>query len=290
MPFAANASSATLVFTTANDATVEPDEAFTITLSNPVNTTIGTNIASATIVNDDSVAAAPVKIIVLGASSAAGKNIWKLFPGTTVADEPAFALQYGWVSLYNQALDAIDPANNVINLALSGYSTTRALNDSSGDASYPHSLAFALANHADADALIINFPAIRGEEGETVAKVISNLTQMSNRALTAGIRQVWITTGQPTRNTTDCFVISTSGACHATLTVHQTRVDLTNQVNGNFPGRSLDFYRPLARNNSLNQTAEPALLNSADLTHPNVQGHIALKDATIAAQIYEGLK
>ena len=288
--FAANASSATLVVTTANDVTVEPNEVFTVILSNPVNATIGTSSASATIVNNDGVATAPVKIVVLGASSAAGKNIWKLFPGTTVADEPAYALQYGWVSLYNQALDAIDPANNVINLALSGYSTTRALNDTSGDVNYPNSLAFALANHSDADAIIINFPAIRGEEGETVAKVISNLTQMSNRALTAGVRQVWITTGQPTENTSDCFVINTSGACHATLTIHQTRMDLTSQVTGNFPGRSLDFYRPLARSNSLNQTADPALLNSVDLTHPNVQGHIALKDATVAAQVYEALK
>jgi len=288
--FAANAGSATIVISTSNDVTVEPDENFIVALSNPTNATLGTKTATATIVNNDGGAPNPVKIVVLGASSAAGKNIWKLFPGTTAADEPAYAAQYGWVSTYGQALDAQDPANTVINLALSGYSTTRALADTPADASYLNSLAFALANHADADAFIINFPAIRGEEGETVAKVVKNLTSMRDQALTAGVRQVWITTGQPTENATDCFVISTSGTCHATLTIHQTRMDLTTRVIASFPGRYVDFYRPLSRSNSFNQTAEPTLLNSVDLLHPNVQGHAALKNAAIAAQIYEGLK
>ncbi len=224
------------------------------------------------------------------ASTAAGKNIWKLFLGATVADEPFYANLHGWVATYGQALDAINAGNNVVNLALSGYSTTRALNDAPSDSSYPHSLAFTIANHSDADAVIINFPAVRGEEGETVAKVINNLSQMRNQLLTAGVSQVWITTGQPTENATDCFVISTSGTCHATLTIHQTRVDLTNQVIASFPGRYVDFYRPLAINNSINQVADPALLNSVDLIHPNVQGHAALKNAVISAQIYEGLQ
>lgn len=288
--FAVNAGSATIAITTVNDATVEPNEAFTVTLSNPTNATLGTKTASATIVNNDGTTTGPVKIVVLGASSAAGKNIWKLFPGTTVADEPAFAAQFGWVSTYGKALDAIDPANNVINLALSGYSTTRALADTPADASYPNSLAFTIANHSDADAVIISFPAIRGEEGETVAKVIANFTSMKNQLLTAGVRQVWIATSQPTVNATDCFVISASGTCHATLTIHQTRMDLTTQVIANFPGRNVDFYRPLSISNSFNTTADLALLNSVDLLHPNVQGHAALKDAMIAAKIYEGLQ
>lgn len=288
--FAVNASSATITINTANDATVEPNEGFTLTLSNPSNATLGTKTANATIVNNDSTAATPVKIVVLGASTAAGKNIWKLFSGTTAADEPAYAALYGWVSTYGQALDVIDPANNVINLALSGYSTTRALADTPADPSYPNSLAFAIANHSNADAVIINFPAIRGEEGETVAKAIANMTSMKNQLLTAGVRQVWITTGQPTENATDCFVISTSGTCHATLTIHQTRMDLTTQVISSFPGGYIDFYRPLSQSNSFNTTADPALLNSVDLIHPNVQGHAALKNATITAQIYEGLQ
>ena len=288
--FAINAGSATITVVTANDTTVEPDEGFTLTLSSPSNATLGTKTANATIVNNDSTAPTPVKIVVLGASSAAGKNIWKLFPGTTVADEPAYAALYGWVSTYGQALDAIDPANNVINLALSGYSTTRALADTPADPSYQNSLAFAIANHSDADAVIISFPAIRGEEGETVASVIANFTSMKNQLLTAGVRQVWIATSQPTENATDCFVIAVSGTCHATLTIHQTRMDLTTQVIASFPGRNIDFYRPLSRSNSFNTTADPALLNSVDLIHPNVQGHAALKNATIAAQIYEGLQ
>lgn len=288
--FAANASAATITITTIDDAFSEATETFTVTLSAPTNATITTATASATITDNDSTAAKPMKIVVLGASTAAGKNIWKLFSGTTAADEPTYANRYGWVATYGVYLDTINASNNVVNLALSGYSTTRALSDGPADASYQHSLAFAIAQHSNADAFIFNFPAIRGEEGETVADVISNLTQMRNQAIGAGVRQVWITTGQPTENATDCFVISTSGACHATLTIHQTRMDLTNQVMAAFPGRYVDFYRPLSVNGSLNQIAAPALLNAVDLIHPNVEGHAALKNAVISAQIYEALQ
>jgi hypothetical protein len=52
--FAINATSQTVTVNVAGDTTVEPDEGFTVTLSNPTNATIATAAASGLIVNDDS--------------------------------------------------------------------------------------------------------------------------------------------------------------------------------------------------------------------------------------------
>jgi hypothetical protein len=57
--FAAGASSATITVNVAGDSSVEPDESFTVTLSSPVNATLGTSTGTGTITNDDS-AALPV--------------------------------------------------------------------------------------------------------------------------------------------------------------------------------------------------------------------------------------
>lgn len=57
--------SKTITVNVAGDSTVEPDEGFTVTLSSPVNATIGTATATGTITNDD---AAPVKFLAEGDS------------------------------------------------------------------------------------------------------------------------------------------------------------------------------------------------------------------------------
>ncbi len=61
--FAANEASVTLTINVAGDTTVEPDEAFTVTLSNASgNGTISAAEANATILNDDSQPAVPINI------------------------------------------------------------------------------------------------------------------------------------------------------------------------------------------------------------------------------------
>ena len=57
--FAAGATSATISVTVLGDRTGEPDETFTVSLSNPSGLTLGTSSATVTITNDD---AAPAKI------------------------------------------------------------------------------------------------------------------------------------------------------------------------------------------------------------------------------------
>jgi len=228
----------------------------------------------------------PVTIVVLGSSSPAGKNIYKLF-GRPKAEEQQYADKYNWVALYDAHLKTIDPQNRAVNLsAASGHSTSIALNEKKGGALYRNSLDFALQNYAHADAMIVNFPAIRGQEGETVASVVSNLEEIERRALAAGVGKVWIATAQPAPNKSECFKTA-SGACDASLTNYQSRIDLTDAIIAAFPGRYLDFYSPLAKGRNRSGVADPALLNPIDKLHPNLEGHQALRDAVIAAGVFE---
>ncbi|MEK7265794.1 MAG: hypothetical protein AAB227_06815 [Pseudomonadota bacterium] len=227
-----------------------------------------------------------VTIVVLGSSSPAGKNIYKLF-NRPKAEEPEYAVKYNWVTLYDARLKEIDPQNNVINLAAaSGHSTSIALNEKKGGPLYKSSLAYALSAYPHADATIVNFPAIRGQEGEDVAGVVANLQEIEKRALAAGVGKVWIATAQPAANKTECFKTK-SGECDAGLTIYQTRIDLTDAIIAAFPGRYLDFYSPLSKDRSLQSVADPALLNPIDKLHPNLAGHEALRDAVIKAGVYE---
>lgn len=228
----------------------------------------------------------PVTIVILGSSSPAGKNIYKLFDRPK-AEESVYAEKYNWVTLYGEHLKTLNSENKVINLAAaSGHSTSIALNEKKGGPLHKNSLAYALDAYPHADAIIVNFPAIRGQEGESVESVVENLKEIERRALAAGARKVWIATAQPYANKAECFKTK-SGACDPSLTTHQSRIDLTNAIVVAFPGRYIDFYSPLAKGGNRTGVADPALLNRKDKLHPNLKGHEALKDAVIAAGIYE---
>ncbi|AFY28282.1 Calx-beta domain-containing protein [Cyanobium gracile] len=63
----ANQTTATLTIATVDDAVLEANEAFTVTITNPVNGSIGTATATATIIDDDT---APLPLITLAVSPA----------------------------------------------------------------------------------------------------------------------------------------------------------------------------------------------------------------------------
>lgn len=228
----------------------------------------------------------PVTIIVLGSSSPAGKNIYKLF-NRPKAEEQEYAVKYNWVTLYDAYLKSHDPENRVVNLAAaSKHSTSIALNEKKGGPLYKNSLAYALETYPRADAMIVNFPAIRDQEGEDVASVVENLKEIEKRALAAGVGKVWIATAQPAANKTECAKAS-SGACEAGSTIYDSRVKLSEAIIAAFPGRYIDFYTPLAKGGRADGVADPALLNQIDKLHPNLKGHEALRDAVIKAGVYE---
>lgn len=230
-----------------------------------------------------------VVIVVLGSSSPAGKNIYKLFDRPK-SEEAAYAQKYNWVTLYGEYLKSKGPDHTAINLASPDkHSTSVALNANKGGALYKNSLSYALKTYPHTDALIVNFPAIRGQDGETVEAVVENLKEIETRATAAGVKKVWVATAQPAANKSECFKTA-SGQCDPQLTIYQSRIDLTKAIIAAFPDSYLDFYTPLAKGRRRTGVADPALLNPKDKLHPNLKGHEALRDAVIAAGVYEAAR
>lgn len=227
-----------------------------------------------------------VTVVVLGSSSPAGKNIYKLFDRPK-SEEAAYARKYSWVTLYDEYLKSKGPYNKAVNMSSADkHSTSIVLNEKKGGALFKNSLAYALKTYPQTDAIIVNFPAVRGQEGETVESVIENLKEIERRALAAGVGKVWIATAQPAANKSECFR-APSGQCDPNLTIYQTRIDLTDAIIAAFPESYLDFYTPLAKGGRRTAVADPALLNLKDKLHPNLKGHEVLRDVVIAAGVYE---
>jgi Ca2+-binding RTX toxin-like protein len=72
--FAANEASKTVTVDVSGDTTVEPDEGFTVTLSDPSNATIATGTAEGTILNDDAPPPSTLAITALRANKAEGNT------------------------------------------------------------------------------------------------------------------------------------------------------------------------------------------------------------------------
>jgi hypothetical protein len=72
--FAAGVTSQVITINVAGDTTVEPDEGFTVTLSNPVGATISTATATGTILNDDTLPPPTLAIAATDASKAEGNS------------------------------------------------------------------------------------------------------------------------------------------------------------------------------------------------------------------------
>jgi lysophospholipase L1-like esterase len=226
-----------------------------------------------------------VKIVVLGSSTPAGKNIYKLFDQPKAAEQE-YAEKYNWVALYRQKLKDDNPANKVINLSTAGgFSIAAALNDRKGSPTYRNSLAFVLEKHANADAIILNFAGVREAQGEDVESAIRDFKEIERLALEAGIGYVWVGTAQPYTDPKNCYSKKTS--CEQSF---RSRVELSQAILDNFPVRTIDFYRALSVDRAPDSLADKALLNPKDRLHPNLEGHEAMRDAVIAARVYETAK
>jgi hypothetical protein len=202
----------------------------------------------------------PIAIAVLGASSAAGKNL----------AEGGFSLSDSWVNRYLAQLSKERPGSTIINLAVSGYSVYQALptgttNPSGQPAVDPqHNVTAALATQPDA--IIVAFPSQALIEMGMADEVIQNLQLIADTAAATGV-PVWVATNQPNKNTLASIPAQLS---------YQSRVLST------FGERALDFWTPLADPNGV---AIPAFLNSYDNVHPSAEGHRMLFEQVLLADI-----
>jgi hypothetical protein len=210
---------------------------------------------------------AAVEIVILGASSAAGKNL----------DQPMYGGQAGglvdsWPNRLAASLASERPGSVVVNLAKSGYNTYHALptgtvNPNGAPAvDTARNVTAALAENPDA--LIVSFPG--GSEvdvGDTADDIVDNLRIISDTAALQGVL-TWVATTQPHVDQTPADTTFGLGFRQAVL--------------DEFGSFALDFWTPLAL--SEDSGAEPTLLLT-DNIHPNKLGHEALYNVVLAADI-----
>jgi hypothetical protein len=200
----------------------------------------------------------PIDIVILGASTAVGKNL----------PEAGFSTSDGWTSLYTTMLTNERPGSTVTNLAVSGYTTFEILpTGTTNPGGYPVvsstrniTRAIALAP----DVIIVNMPSIVYTNDE----IMTNLATIYATATAAGI-PIWFSTSQPQFGDTAGEVTQ--------------RLDLRTRIINTYGSRVLDFQRPLAATSDGSGLRE--LILTYDDVHPTPLGHFLLYEQARAANI-----
>jgi hypothetical protein len=210
-------------------------------------------------------------VVVIGSSTAAGKNIDVPMHGGRVG-----GMADTWPNKFAAYLSSQRPGSRLVNLAQPGYGTYHALpTGTTNPPGYPpvdtaRNVTAALAEKPHA--IIVQFPgSAELQLGDSVQNIVNNYKRIANAAA-AGGAQTWIASTQPTPGAGPADIATGLSLQRATLT--------------EFGTRSLDFWRALARSDD---TADPALFLK-DLTHPNAAGHTALYTVVIAADILGTLR
>lgn len=197
----------------------------------------------------------PVKVVILGSSTAAGAN--------------ASPLSESWVNKYAAYLADTHPGSQVTNLAVGGYTIFNVMptgnvppspwNQSAYLPAAGHNITAALA--LSPDLIIINLPTNDSDLLVPVDLQMANYAAIVTAAAAADV-PVWITTPQP-RNTTAA----------ARLVLGQM-VSATHEA---FAGRDLDFWTGIA-----DGAGQILASYNSDGTHLNNAGHTVLYDRVVA--------
>lgn len=196
-----------------------------------------------------------IHVVVIGSSTAAGT-------GPSTPDS-------AWVNRYRQYLQAINPQNQVTNLAIGGTTTYHIMPSwfsAPGKPTTNPNNNVTQAINLGADAIIVNMPSNDAANGFGIAEQMSNFIAIANSADSAGI-PVWVCTTQPKNS------ISTASKAVQT----GVRDSILNYF-GNF---AVDFWNGIADNNDeiLPQ------YNSGDGTHLSDAGHAVLVQRIINEEI-----
>jgi lysophospholipase L1-like esterase len=188
-----------------------------------------------------------IHIVVIGSSTAAGT-------GPSTPDS-------AWVNRYRKYLQAINPQNQVTNLAIGGTTTyhimpTWFVAPAGKPATNPNNNVTQAIN-LGADAIIVNMPSNDAANGFGLTEQMSNFIAISNSADSLGI-PVWVCTTQP----------KNFGSAASKLIQTSVRDSILSYF-GNF---SVDFWNGIA---DANDGILPQY-NSGDGTHLSDAGHAVL--------------
>lgn len=206
---------------------------------------------------DPCIASSSFRVVVIGSSTAAG----------TGPSSPDSA----WVNRYRNHLQLINPANEVVNLALGGYSTYQIMPSgftpppSRPNPDVTRNITAALAELPDA--IIVNMPSNDVASNYTYSEQMFNLDTIVQVANAASV-PIWICTTQP-RN----FSVAQA----------QLQWELKDSILAQFSPYVIDFWTGIA---TPSYSIEP-LYDSGDGVHLNDAGHDILESRVIGANILQ---
>lgn len=202
-------------------------------------------------------------IVVLGSSTAAGA-------GASTPDS-------AWVNRYRNFLQSINPAYQVTNRAVGGFTTYRIMPTGftppmgRPDPDTTHNITYAIG--LNPDAIIVNLPSNDVSQGFSVQEQLDNFDTIVDHATAAGI-PIWVCTTQPKNYGGNPVPI-------------QKQQDVRDSIHARYSPRVLDFWTGLASpSNQLSPTYD-----SGDGTHLNDAGHglvfTRARDANIPLALYQ---
>lgn len=210
-------------------------------------------------------ATAPVKIAVLGASTAAGKNLV----------EGGYSLSDSWVNRYLSYLSTNRPGSTVTNLAVSGYNSyqvlpTGTINPSNRSVvNTAHNITKAISYKPDA--IIVNFPSDANKLNST-SEAMANFSTLDAAAKAVGVT-MFFTTPQP--------IVTGANAADLTLRLAMRKLMLQT-----FGSRAIDFWPLMVDQNN---KALPGLITTYDGVHATAEGHRIMFEAIKATDIPNNL-
>ena len=192
---------------------------------------------------DDCIKINQFRVVVIGSSTAAGA-------GASTPDS-------AWVNRYRAHLQSINPANEVINLAVGGYNTYRLMpsdNMPPDNRPLPDTLRNVTAALAQSpDGIIINLPSNDAASGWTAAEQLDNFETIVQTAKAANV-PIWVCTTQP-RNFGQSMV--------------DVQLEVRDSINARYGDFALDFWSGTASFDS----RLDSIYDSGDGVHLNDWGH-----------------
>lgn len=198
---------------------------------------------------------ATIKVAVLGSSTAAGSG---------VANSAN-----AWVNQYRQYLKTLNASNDVVNLAVGGYTTYHTMaSDYTAPTDRPspdieHNITKALTYNPDV--IIVNLPTNDAASNYTVTEQLKNYRAIKAQAAARNI-PVYFATTQPR---------------YLTVDQRKNLMDTRDSINLYYGTKAIDFWTGIANEDGTIQTQ----YNSGDGVHLNDVAHTVLKDRVVASDI-----